>query len=247
MVQNSWLREAKRIENHVSQALRPEIHFVWVPKAAGTSVAKWLRKGVGLQDLPSIRHIRELSEIKAREAIAITFGHQSIDALVEAAVVRADHLAAAYSFAFVRNPFERLVSLWRYLNRLKKIEQPSFDDFVRAIEHQRPTTGLHNLHGLSMASPMVSWLQPTQWAGPREIFRVEELEGAIATLRKKLRITEDFRAYNAAQDPSPMVEISGRSVEFIHEFYSDDFQAYDYPLDPPRPQFKLATNTSQSR
>lgn len=247
MMQESWLREAQRIEKNVTKALRPEIHFVWVPKAAGTSVAKWLRKGVGLQDLPSIRHIRELTEIKAREAVAVTFGHQSIDALVKAGVVNPSYLEAAYSFAFVRNPFERVVSLWRYLNQLKKIEQPSFDDFVQAIEHQRPTTGLHNMHGLSMASPMVSWLQPRQWAGPREIFRVEELEEAIATLREKLRITEDFRAYNAAQEPSPVVEISGRSVEFIHEFYADDFHAYNYPLDPPRPRFKLVTSATQSR
>lgn len=236
----SWAREAKRLRNAASLELAPDIHFVWVPKAAGTSVAKWLRKGVGLTDLPSIRHIERLPPAQARGVTALTLGHQSSDSLIELGLINPESLNQAYSFAFVRNPYHRAVSLWRYLVRLGKYPQKhDFSRFVRDLVHEQPTVGPYNLHGLSMAAPMVSWVKPRLWSGPNDVFTVESVEDAITQLQKKLSIPESLRNFNSAESKPEALELSKKALAGLQDFYSKDFDAFNYPEAPPAELFAV--------
>lgn len=236
----SWAREAKRLGNTASLELAPDIHFVWVPKAAGTSVAKWLRKGVGLTDLPSIRHIARLTPTQAQAVTALTLGHQSSDSLIELGLLNPESLNQAYSFAFVRNPYHRAVSLWRYLVRLGKYPQShDFSRFVRDLAHEHPTVGPYNLHGLSMAAPMVSWVKPTQWSGPSDVFAVESVDDAITQLQKKLSIPESLRNFNSAESKPHTLELSKRALTTLQEFYAEDFEAFNYSEAPPAELFEI--------
>ena len=91
-----------------------------------------------------------------------TFGHVSITKLVDLKVIKPRYLKNAFKFGFVRNPFDRMVSLFFYLKKEKTVEVPEtmcFDEFCRKVDRdERPPVGLYNHSGLSQCNPMVDWL-----------------------------------------------------------------------------------------
>jgi hypothetical protein len=91
-----------------------------------------------------------------------TFGHVDVLQLIERGVVTRAYFDRAFKFAFVRNPFDRLVSLFFYLQRIASPEVPpgltfaAFCEKVARAEH--PPVGLYNYRGLNQCNPMVDWL-----------------------------------------------------------------------------------------
>ena len=136
--------------------LKRDVLFFWVPKCAGTSVYSTLLKHGCPAELwldPTRRF--------ANRGIS-TFGHVSIPKLVEAQVIKRRYLENAFKFGFVRNPFDRVVSLYFYLQKTNCLEVPetmSFAAFCRQIDRQEfPPVGLYNRLGLNQCNPMVDWL-----------------------------------------------------------------------------------------
>jgi hypothetical protein len=98
-------------------SLRHRCIFVKVPKTAGTSVAAAL-------DLTHVgKPHRDIVQI--RDAIAPT--------------APAGFFASAFKFGFVRNPWDRVVSLYARKEKGREQGPESWDDFVRWIEHASDT------------------------------------------------------------------------------------------------------------
>jgi hypothetical protein len=127
--------------------------FIWVPKCAGTSVFSTL-KGHGCRKLKSAP---EFTKFDNRGPV--TFGHVGIPALVQSGIVGQKYLDGAFKFAFVRNPWDRMVSLWAYLSHagIPRRGIP-FDEFVAEVAVGVPPVGPYNRKGLSQANPMSDWL-----------------------------------------------------------------------------------------
>ena len=130
--------------------------FLWVPKCAGMSVYRALVPHGCIEnrwDTPL--------EPFANRGIA-TFGHVDVRQLIERGVVTRAYFDRALKFAFVRNPFDRLVSLFVYLKRIKCDDVPddmTFEAFCWKVERrEHPPVGLYNYRGLNQCNPMCDWL-----------------------------------------------------------------------------------------
>jgi len=85
------------------------IRFIHIPKTAGTTVGKWLRRN-------DIDHI-------IGESLNRYSRHWPMH--------RCTTLLDAWSFAVVRSPFTRTCSYWRWMQRLPNYRDISFEQFCR--------------------------------------------------------------------------------------------------------------------
>ncbi len=240
LAEGYWSSRLEAISCETLVNVPPRVVFVWVPKTAGSAIARWLRKSYGLREVHNIGRLVHLDESWATSSRAITFGHQSIDRLIQAGVTRAVALNQAFSFAIVRNPYTRAVSLWRYLVRIGRYPQSrDFERFVRDVTYQNPRPGLYNQLGLSMASPMTAWVRQQEWNGPRVIYRFEDLQNGVKALAHQLSVHADLRPRNRGLREKFPVSVSRKTVTLLQEFYWEDFESFGYSLEPPPDSFGL--------
>lgn len=213
--------------------LAPENVMIWVPKTAGSSLFTLLSSEIGMKKLKSFEHIHPfLSEDS--EVHSVTFGHIDTDSLIRMRVLSPDNLENAYTFGFVRNPYSRVVSLYRYLIRVEACPPGwSFDYFVNAVRREKPVPDLSNVNRLSQAAPMTSWMRPTLWRGPTETFFFEDMAGAMKSIETSLGIEAKLPYVNAAGSIDHSVQASEHTIEIVRELYHEDFVAFGYPDTPP--------------
>jgi Sulfotransferase family len=129
--------------------------FVWVPKNGGTSVYDALRP-LGMRKLK----LREQYENFDNKGM-VTFGHVSIPYLLNKGYVSYEFFQNAVSFAFVRNPWDRFVSLFLYFKKHRIIIPPdmTFPEFCHHVK-KGPVApvGRYNRHYLSQCNNQVDWL-----------------------------------------------------------------------------------------
>jgi len=205
---------------------RPNAVFVWIPKSAGTSIYRALGK-YGCQQILEVKSIRRCFPQRG----IVTFGHIYYPELVRRGIVTTTFDSTAKKFAFVRNPYDRAVSLFFYLKRLKLVkEDSSFLQFCRKlVESGIPDIGLFNTDGLSQCNPQIRWV-----AGVRLDF-----------LGRFEKVEEDFRrlldVVNLPPVRLPRVNISSHepydryyceeSRQIVADLYADDFLEFRYSTD----------------
>ncbi len=130
--------------------------FLWVPKTAGTSIWAVLAAHGGGRYLDP----RQVRWEFPNHGLA-TFGHMSYPDLVAEGLISRSFDAGAYKFAVVRNPFDRVVSLFHYLRSTQPVLPSNirFEEFTECLRerHYEPI-GLYNWQGLSQCNPQASWL-----------------------------------------------------------------------------------------
>jgi len=92
--------------------------FFWVPKTGGTSIFNVLKRyGCRKLKKPGLFN-------KFNNTGMVTFGHVDIQSLLKKNIISAEFFKKSFKFGFVRNPWDRLVSLYFYLkyNRLMSFE-----------------------------------------------------------------------------------------------------------------------------
>ena len=115
----------------------PDAIFVWIPKTAGTSINHSLA-GLGMQKFKSLEKVRYLFSGRGM----VTFDHQSIPRLVEVGAVQQDFVENAFKFSFVRDPYDRCASLYRYLRRWKRVpEGMGYLEFVETLQRELHLNG----------------------------------------------------------------------------------------------------------
>lgn len=153
--------------------------FVWVPKTAGTSVWDWLcsadedREELG----PQVYRFRNLD--------AISLGHWLPRLAVRRGIVSRGEFERRQVFAFVRNPWDRIVSMWHYFRHRGA---SSFKEFVEeTVRFPMRFTHAKKYRQVAFGFPQASWLQ---WAGGNwvsaTVGRFEDLDGAWRTACERL-------------------------------------------------------------
>jgi len=194
-----------------------ECLFVWVPKCAGTSVFTVLEKH-GCLKLKTMGQAR-----KFQNEGSVTFGHMSLESVN--GVVSREYLDRAFKFAFVRNPWDRMVSLWSYLSKAgiprKSI---TFEEFVETVRSGVAPVGPYNRRGLSQTRPMTDWLPE----GVMDfIGHVESLEDFEA-LGEHLGIEGEFPVLNTSSHGEYRKYYTEKTREIVAELYASDVQRFDY-------------------
>ena len=205
---------------------RSDAIFFWIPKCAGTSIYKLL----ALHGCPEGRWDSPLAPFNNRGLI--TFGHVHVPDLVCARVVSEDFFRRAFKFAFVRNPFDRLVSLFFYLKWIRCPDVPEemdFDGFCRAVEERTPPVGLYNYRGLNQCNPMAAWLLDTDGnLLVDEVGRFENLEADFARIGAKMGIRASLPHENRGDHAGYRSYYNRESRRMVERFYHKDIEVFGY-------------------
>ncbi|KLK93393.1 hypothetical protein AA309_08650 [Microvirga vignae] len=184
--------------------------FVHIPKTGGTSVEKWLRS------------IGPLSLYAPKRSDFVPCVPQHFDTHVYAYLF--DGSFFDYSFAVVRNPYERIMSEYKYRIGSKKqtLFTPSFRRWVRRCfaEYEKNSYLLSN-----HIRPQTDFLTPDV-----EIFKLED---GFTPVEQRLQdvlgvsLVEKIPHTNKSGDRP--IEIDSETMDLIYNFYRKDFDAFGYP------------------
>jgi len=224
------IRERRRAKLN---AVNADAIFVWIPKSAGTSVFGALEQK-GAQKLLSVEAIRTLFKHRG----IVTFGHIYVPALLEEGLLTEDFFLRSYKFTIVRNPFDRVVSLFEYLRSGRWLPKTTtFEIFSRYLEEGAwEDIGLINHDGLSQLSPQVKWI--TDESGKifvDQIYRFEDLANCWPSIWHKLGVngpTPQLAALNRSQRGPVSDYFSNRTIEVVQKVYAEDFTVLDYSAEP---------------
>jgi chondroitin 4-sulfotransferase 11 len=180
---------------------------------------------------------------------ASILGHFHYLSLINAGKLDQDYFDKSFKFAFVRNPYDRLVSLYKY-HRVQKLLGYSFDDFVEILSQEFqggnvPPVGLYNIKPFAMTSPlfhidiygnqynpMVDWLPDDKNV---LICYLESFEDDIDKLLSMM-------GYEGKRDPVPRKNKSKyddnyldfysnrKTIELVNQIYKQDFIRFGYEM-----------------
>ena len=212
----------------------PPAIFVWIPKTAGTSLGAALETRGG-QTLVSVKRIKRCFQNKG----VVTFGHIYLPALVEAGLVSAEFVSRAFKFAIVRNPYDRLISLFEYLKRTYYIPKTTtFSIFCRYVEECAvERVGLINHDGLSQLNPQVTWLVDG-WGRIMvdKIYRYEELSSSWSDIWNNIGFGDDPPDLPKLNDSQgrrePKDYFCESTISIVQKAYHDDFGILGYLTEP---------------
>jgi len=198
--------------------------FVWIPKTAGASFFSCL-------DTPKLWV--SLHRVKYRFANrgTVTFSHMDYAGLVKAGYVSMRFDESAYKFSFVRNPYDRAVSLFFYLKKYGLLSPgETFLFFCRKLYDEGcEPIGLYNVRGLSQCNPQVRWIENVEldFLGRFESIR-EDSDRVFAELGLP---DAHLPMINKTSHASYRECYCSESKEIVEQFYEEDFRLLGYAYD----------------
>lgn len=121
-----------KIPRTANVAISPNVLFIWIPKTAGTSVFNLLQN-MGMGKYKSLDRARHIFPGRGMA----TFVHQSIPSLMEAGAITQKYVEDSFKFSFLRNPYDRAVSLYYYFHRFQRMSKGmSFVNFLEILEQE---------------------------------------------------------------------------------------------------------------
>lgn len=193
--------------------------FIHIPKCAGTSVYDALKKAHDMKlylDAP-YNHYSNFDN-KGN----VCFGHLDVQQLIYEGVIKPEYWRETRHFAFVRNPYDRFMSLWADFKRSNRIHQgTTLWEFAWGLIHLSRKPTLHNAFDFSQCASQVDWLLPGT-----EILRFENL-------------TEEMMRFGITTVPhlnqgcttSWQNAYDKETLKLVTELYLDDFVLLDYKIE----------------
>lgn len=200
-----------------------KVLFLWMPKAAGMSISRALSFAYGLH----YRALENRSDNFLPTLQAVTFYHSHIPSLVDNGVVSQQWMDNAFKFAFVRNPWDRLVSLYHWLGHKKT--GPPFKDWLQSVvraNYERP--GSQNIRGLYQANRLVDWLRPEGIWLPDYIGKFETLNTDWVTIQKILGITVSLPHGNQSIHKPYPYYYNPETRRLVEKRFEEDIDLFKY-------------------
>jgi hypothetical protein len=215
-------------------AHNPDAIFLWVPKTAGTSLFSVL-KDHNAQELTNVADVQRYLKNRG----TVTFGHLGLNQLLHAQLVSPDFVRRAWKFAFVRNPYDRAVSLFEYLRGTTKDlpEKTTFEIFCQYLAAGAyREVGLYNHEGLNQLNPQAAWLHDdTNGLWPDFLGRFEQFDTDVRVVWDRLGLRSQG-SEKAKVNASSRREISDyygqEQIEIVRHVYRADFELFGYDTAP---------------
>ena len=224
-----WLERRKPVAT-------PNAVFLWIPKSAGTTVYETMGS-------PPLLKTEHLVRYRFVNAGLVTFGHMDYAALVQKGLVSPEFDQSAFKFAFARNPYDRIVSLYFYSQRVDRLSKDiSFLDFCRQLlKEPCEPVGLYNSIGLSQCNPQSRWLEgiDVDYVG-----RVESIDEDMLTVMRELGFgaTAEVPKLNATQHRSYRDYFCDETRQIVEHLYDEDFRQFGYHKESSQPPMGDAAN-----
>ena len=198
--------------------------FIWIPKNAGTSIYKTLKKHGCLK-------AKKLPRVKYRfsQKGLVTFAHMDYARLVKEGYVSKSFNRQAFKFCFSRNPYDRAISLYEYFK--DSFSNPiSFPEFIKMISDKgvKPI-GLFNSEGLSSCNPQIRWVENIEidYCG-----KFENLQDDFNVVLQKLELPEVRLKHLNRSERSKIPDYYDlETKKRVEEYYYEDFKFFNYPLE----------------
>ena len=153
--------------------------FIWIPRTAGTSIWGAIENNNRSTQRVGVAPDRIFDSLVEHT----TFQHCHVSALISEGMFLESWLEDRFTFAFVRNPWARLVSVYHHLkqgrpDQKRAVGSLSFSQFVGVVcAGDIPPVGRQSRDGLSYANPQVDWLRDSKgnWL-PDFVGRVEAIK-----------------------------------------------------------------------
>ena len=208
--------------------------MVHVPKTGGSSIVRCIEQaGIPTQNLGySLRPVCDFKTFTNLE-------HLSVQRLLDRKVFTQEWYDSCFKFAFIRNPWDRLVSLFEYLQyrhgqrRERESNQylHSFDGFARkVVEKDCPyikPLSRRTTDDWSQANPQMRWIEQGvdfigrfEWLYKDWMILCNEIglpHKELPVVRKSKRRLPHYRDY-----------YTPKLVELVGEFYHEDVDAWKY-------------------
>ena len=176
--------------------------FIHIPRTAGISIEKSLNLK---------RYTKDLVVGEEYEGL-ITFNHYPMKYVIELGKFDTN---GRFFFTFVRNPFDRCVSLWKFAQKTKYFHG-TFAEFVRAIP---------DMH-LSYRMRQYEWLQDVtvEFVG-----RFENLEYYFKLIRIILGVGPVELQHLNATEHKPFLDYYDiETAKAVSRYYGRDFEEFGY-------------------
>jgi hypothetical protein len=193
--------------------------FVHIPKCAGQSVESTFLKDIA-PDLEHHSHRHQLGCFEKPPSWATAYpsrlAHLTAAQYISLAFVSQSQWSSYFKFSIVRDPIERVLSMWRY----NLFDQLSFDSFVSdhlatlSINDQTYRSQSYYLLDTTTGACLVDYIVPfadlaTQWR----------------VIQKQAGLSAELDHRNAARVPRPKVH--SILANKIREIYADDYLHFD--------------------
>lgn len=217
------------VRHRVAARSAPHAVFVRIPKTGSTSVFAALHRR-GMADLKP----DDLRSGQRTLPSFVMFGHATLTGLEAEGLIDADDYADATRFTFVRNPWDRAVSVYYHMRHHR--DWPMFDDdtsfaqYLEAVAVEDPRPGAYHNRGLSSASPQMRWFDGTgriDFVG-----RTEQLEADLPRLCRLLGVrampipTANRSRYRVERDYRDAYDATTRRL--VETIYAEDIEAFGY-------------------
>ena len=206
--------------------MRP-ILLIHIPKNAGTSIINSSKFQERWRQHPSMEVELDYDSNKN-----LCFGHIDTNEIRKRNLISDEDWNNYYKICFVRNPWDRAVSLYEYMKSARGNPDISFTSFVFNL-NEFEKIGFYNEKGFSQARPQVDWIpSDIDYIGKVEtihsdIERIQQITQGYIPHPKKENVTQsrenkDYREYFPDNQAGKFLK------EAVTEFYQEDIKRFNY-------------------
>lgn len=208
--------------------------FVHVPKVAGTSISKALNGTTGMFWASNADGERQIISTHTYASEIKRF-------------IGPSQFAAYYKFAFVRNPWDRLYSLYNFMVNSKEInradhifdqdeaERRGFKWFL--LENRMKSTRVR-LYGVDVnicqqTTPQLEWLTEGDKMIVDFVGTYENLQQDFELLNSRLGLNAKLPWKNKYSERRYQDVYDNEMIEFVYKYHSKDIKMFNYAFDGP--------------
>jgi hypothetical protein len=169
--------------------------FIHVPKTGGISIITWLRNSFKIFQLHSVK----------KYAL-----HPSTDMF---------NSLLPETFAVVRNPWDRIVSLWAFWTEANKSDI-TFDTFVRNLGSYK----FSEREWFTFDTPQKAWIPN----GVTHLLKFETLEEDFKVIQVRLGCNESLPKLNTSNHNDYRTYYTQETIQIIADVFKDDIETFGY-------------------
>jgi len=161
----------------------------------------------------------------------VTFGHMSYQELVRNGYVSSDYDRRSFKFSFVRNPWDRAVSLYFYLKKVGFIHKnKKFRTFLYEIEDDAlPPIGLFHSKALSQCNKQLDWITDEKGRVFVDfVGRYENIESDFSRVCEELSIERQLPRRNITAHSHYTRHYDQESRKIVERVYAGDIDYFGY-------------------